>query len=363
MDSLTNRERIRRCAQCRSIDRAPFSFYFGPWRETLERWKSEGIENPNAWQEDFPFDKPVVKVANYVNHLHCPPFVPEILKRNGSSLVMRDAMGEIVECIEGKSGIPRILHSPVNNREEWEQLKEKRLNPNDPGRFPENWPELVKQWNEQDAPVQIGMYPCGLYGTLRDLMGTEGSLLAFYDMPELVKDIMDGLTDFWISLYEKICQDVKVDILHIWEDMSGKQGSLISPDMIREFMLPNYQKLSDFAKAHNIAVVQVDTDGDCEELIPLFAQSGVNMMLPFEVNSGCDVVELRRKYPYMSMMGGINKLEIAKGREAIDRELKRIEPLLFETGYFPALDHLIPPEISYRDYAYFVRRLHDIIFQ
>ena len=56
-------------------------------------------------------------------------------------------------------------------------------------------------------------------------------------------------------------------------------------------------------------------------------------------------------------------MEIAKGKEAIDRELKRIEPLLFETGYFPALDHLIPPEISYADYTYFVNRLHDIIFQ
>ena len=43
MEPLTNRERVRRCAQCLPIDRAPFSFYFGPWGETLERWKSEGI--------------------------------------------------------------------------------------------------------------------------------------------------------------------------------------------------------------------------------------------------------------------------------------------------------------------------------
>ena len=53
--------------------------------------------------------------------------------------------------------------------------------------------------------------------------------------------------------------------------------------MIREFMLPNYKKLSDFAKAHDIAVIQVDTDGDCEELIPLFAGAGVNMMLPLSL--------------------------------------------------------------------------------
>ena len=157
MEPLTNRERVRRCAQCLPIDRAPFSFYFGPWGETLERWKSEGIDNPLAWQQNFPFDKPVVQVAGYVNHLHCPPFVPEVLERSGSKLVMRDPMGEIVECIEGKSGIPKILRSPVNNREEWEQLKAERLNPNDPARFPENWKELARQWNAADAPVQIGI--------------------------------------------------------------------------------------------------------------------------------------------------------------------------------------------------------------
>ena len=116
---------------------------------------------------------------------------------------------------------------------------------------------------------------------------------------------MDTLTDFLIELYKKIIKDVKADIIHIWEDISGKQGSLISPDMVREFMLPNYCKLKDFAEANGTHVMQVDTDGNCEELIPLFAEAGVNMMLPFEVTIGCDVVALQKKYPYMSMMGGV----------------------------------------------------------
>ena len=360
---MTNRERIRRCGSCRTIDRAPFSFYFGPWDETLERWKSEGITNPNAWIESFPFDKPVVTLGSFVNHLHCPAFIPEIVERRGEIVIQRDWLGELVESVEGKSGIPKILRSPVTCREEWEQLKEERLDPTNPARFPDNWSELAASLNADDAPVQIGIYPCGLYGTLRDLMGVEGSLYAFYDEPELVKDIMDGLTDFWLALYERICKDVRVDILHIWEDMSGKQGSLLSPDIIREFMLPNYRRLKAFADAHDIPVVQVDTDGNCEQLIPLFAEAGVNSMLPFEVAAGCDVVEWRKKYPFMSMMGGIDKQKIAMGPEFIDRELDRIEPLLFDTGYFPALDHLIPPEVSWQNYTYFVHALHDRIFQ
>ena len=359
---MTNRERVRRCACCQPIDRAPFSCYFGPWPETTARWKEEGVDDPRAWIDGLPYDPPIETVASYVNHLHCPPFTHEVLEQHGKTQICRNAVGEIVQCVEGKSGIPKILKSPVTCREDWEKLKKERLDPDDPARFPDNWKEIAARLNAQDAPVQIGIYPCGLYGTLRDLMGVEGSLYAFYDEPELVHDIMDGLTDLWLCIYEKICADVKVDILHIWEDMSGKQGSMLSPDMIREFMLPNYRRLKDFAERHDIPVMQVDTDGNCEQLIPLFAEAGVNMMLPFEVAAGCDVVELRRKYPYMALMGGIDKREIAKSRDAIDRELHRIEPLLHGTGYFPALDHLIPPEISYENYVYYVERLHDMIF-
>lgn len=359
---MNNRERIINCALNKPIDRSPFSFCFGPWGETVQRWKDENGKGDNAWIEGFGFDEQAQLVGSYVNHLHYPSFESRILERKGNILICEDCLGETIECIDSVSGIPKIIKSPVSNREEWNYLKKKRLDPNDKGRFPNNWSEIANHLNEIDAPVQLGLYPCGLYGTLRDLMGVEGSLCAFYDDPELVKDILEYLTDFWICIYNKICKDVRVDIISIWEDMSGKQGSLISPDMIKEFMLPNYRKIKAFAEANNIPIMQVDTDGNCEELIPLFADAGVNMMLPFEVAAGCDIVELRRKYPYMSMMGGIDKMEIAKGRVAIDKELERIIPLINNPGYFPALDHLIPPEISYDDYCYFVNRLKVMIF-
>ncbi|MGI6530010.1 MAG: uroporphyrinogen decarboxylase family protein [Clostridia bacterium] len=358
---MTERERFINCVTGKEIDRTPLVFYFGPWGETVERWKQEGIDNPNAFQNNFDLDKPPIMVNGFVHMYYYPPFKTEILERKGNLIIYRDIFGQIAQNYEGVSNIPKILKSPVNNFEEWEAFKKERLNPEDAARWPSNWPEIAEMLNNQDRPVQIGSYPCGIFGTLRDLMGVEGSLLAFYDEPELVKDIMDYLTDYWIYLFERVCKDVKVDILHIWEDMSGKQGSLISPAHIREFMLPNYRKFKDLCDKYDIPVFMVDTDGNCEELIPIFAEAGVNLMLPFEVAAGCDVVALREKYPYMAMMGGIDKREIAKGKEAIDRELERISPLLNKPGYFPALDHLIPPEVSYEDYKYFVNRLIEMI--
>ena len=277
---MTNKERFIRCILGREIDRTPFIFYFGPWGTTVRKWAEEGVENPgSAWLTGFGFDPPILMLSGVVNHLYCPAYEPRVLERKGNILIMQDHLGQIVQCVEGKEGIPHILQSPVTCIEDWERIKRERLDPDDPRRFPPNWNELVESWKTVDAPIQIGAFPCGLYGTLRDLMGVEGSLIAFYDEPELVKIIMDDLTDFWLRIFEHITRDVQVDMIHIWEDMSGKQGSLISPAFIREFMLPNYKRIRDFADAHGIPIIVVDTDGNCEERIPMFHDAGVYMML------------------------------------------------------------------------------------
>ena len=61
-------------------------------------------------------------------------------------------------------------------------------------------------------------------------------------------------------------------------------------------------------------------------------------------------------------MGGISKVEIAKGPKAIDQELERLRPVFEKgTGFMPALDHLIPPEVSYQDFKYFVSKLREYL--
>ncbi len=356
---MNNRERIINTALCKKVDRPPFFFYFGPWGETVERWRQEGLEEGKNWKDEFGFD-PGITIVN-VNLGYCPSFKYEMIEDRENTRIVRDQLGILKEERKHGSSIPRYIAYPVKNRSDWENLKEERLNPDDPGRFPDNWASLVKDYHEGDKIVQLGTFPYGLFGTLRDMMGVEELLVAFYEQTELVRDMMDYLTDFWISLYGKVCRSVKVDCIHIWEDMSGCQGSLISPGMVREFMMPNYKKIKAFADVHNIPIISLDTDGDCSELVPLYIESGINMVFPFEVAAGSDIVEYRKQYPNLCIMGGIDKREIAKGREAIDKELDRIGHMFKQSGYIAALDHLVHPEISWEDFKYFVYRLKEII--
>ena len=84
--------------------------------------------------------------------------------------------------------------------------------------------------------------------------------------------------------------------------------------------------------------------------------SGVNMLWPLEQAAGMDPRELRKKFgKSLCLAGGIDKREIAKGPEAIEKELyAKIPPLLEQGGYIPHIDHAIDPDISWDNMQYYM---------
>ncbi len=53
----------------------------------------------------------------------------------------------------------------------------------------------------------------------------------------------------------------------------------------------------------------------------------MDVMSPFEVAAGCDVVRTGQ-YPDLAIFGGIDKRVLAQGRAAIDDMLERIIPVM-----------------------------------
>ena len=56
-------------------------------------------------------------------------------------------------------------------------------------------------------------------------------------------------------------------------------------------------------------------------------------------------------------MGRSGQAAPGRGPEAIDRELRRIGPLIADGGYIPMLDHSATPDIPYENYCYFMKQL------
>ena len=101
--------------------------------------------------------------------------------------------------------------------------------------------------------------------------------------------------------------------------------------MIREFLFPYYQQLLANARRRQIDQtrrlhLQIDTDGFCDPVIPLYRELGLNCMSPFEVAAGCDALRTGREYPDLRISGGIDKRVLSQGPDAIDRMLDALRP-------------------------------------
>ena len=69
-----------------------------------------------------------------------------------------------------------------------------------------------------------------------------------------------------------------------------------------------------------------------------------------------DIVALRRIYGNrLALMGGIDKLVLPRGKQAIEQELyRKIPPLLEQGRYIPAIDHTVQPDVPYENWLYYL---------
>jgi len=148
---------------------------------------------------------------------------------------------------------------------------------------------------------------------------------------------------------------IKFDYASGWEDICFKNGPIVSAGFFREIIGPRYRRIADKLHKHDIYLWYIDCDGDVRPIMDTFLNNGVNCLFPFEVNGCAHPTELFNEYGKdLRIMGGVDKLELGKGKGAMDAYLKSIAPLIDRGGFIPFCDHLCPPNIDPGDYVYYL---------
>lgn len=178
---------------------------------------------------------------------------------------------------------------------------------------------------------------------------------------------MHDINQFFLDMFTKYMTKVTVllqpEVLYFAEDLSGKNGPMISPECFDEFLGAYYKKLTPVLKANGVQNIFVDTDGEFSLLIPNFLKAGIDGFLPMDVNAGMDIVKVREQFPTVKFIGAYNKLELEKTKEDIDREFARLLPVIRQGGYVPGLDHQATPDTPYENYLYYIERLKEVMKQ
>jgi uroporphyrinogen-III decarboxylase len=333
----------------------------------LENWKEQGMPQDVPFEELFNYDpcgNHDLDQLGWCEADFSPDFEEKVLEDRGEHEVVQDFAGRAVLCFKNRrSGfMPEYLDHPVKDMKTWEEDVKWRLNPNTEERFA-TLDERIKETQERAAEgYLISQRAVGGYMYLRSLIGPGDLLYKFYDAPELIHDCMKTWFELADAVIAKHQEHVTLDELFLAEDICYNNGALISPDMMREFLVPYYQQLIKNIKDRQIdkarhLYLQIDTDGDAIPVIPIYQELGMDVMSPFEVASGCDVVAAGKEYPELAMFGGIDKRILAKSKEAIDREVERILPVMRERGGFiPTCDHGVPEEVPYENYLHYRKR-------
>lgn len=279
---MTGREEFLRIGKFEEKGKA-WIWDMGTWAETLVRWRKEGMPGDDHLLNIFGFD---YTQSIPVNLGLLPGFEGQIIEETRDYRIRIRSDGvkskEFIPKTDAETTTPlsmsQWLEFPVKDKKSWERLKQ-RLDPHSPARYPVNWEDLKRMWKEREYPLILP--GPSFYGWVRGWVGMENLALMFYDNPSLVHEMMDYIADFSIEVLRKAVEEVEIDCVCFWEDMAYKTASLISPKMFRDFILPNCKKVTDLLRSHGIEIIMVDSDGNVEELIPLWLEGGSQRSISF----------------------------------------------------------------------------------
>jgi len=333
-----------------SFDRMPVWHWTG-WGETMERWYSEGLPRDPGEQYNY-FNAEPMMAGVPVNLGLFPPFEAETIEEGDTYRLIRQEDGVIAKHSKLGSMIPQHVDSILKDRGMWPEYQ-KRLQP-DERRFPADLDQRLDEIRASGRPVAVSTG--SMVGWLRNWMGVEHFCMACCEDPDFIAEAADTVAELVCWFIRRIGPKIPIDMGWGWEDICFRTGPLIQPWTFKQAAVPGYRKISDTLHSFGCDLHLIDCDGYIEDLIPLWLEGGVNVMFPVEIGPWhADPMAFRRKYgKNLRIIGGIDKLVLEKGRDAITAEIERRKPLMAEGGFIPLPDHLITPGVPLADYCFYL---------
>lgn len=369
---MNPRERFRATLLFGQPDKIPFS-PGGPRESTRAAWREQGLP-PDIHYHTYLLevlgiepDKTQPHVSLDASFKMIPTFEEKVIEHKDGHYIVQDWMGAITEISDefdytyirsAKDFVTRKWHRfPVQSREDWEEKIKWRYDPYHPDRFPNDFEERCAALRDRDYPVTVAFN--GPFWQMREWVGMENLCLLMITDPDLVMDMAEYWMNFASATLKQITDRVELDSVHISEDMAYKAHSMISPRMVRQFLMPSYVRWEQEIKSSGCPLFDMDSDGNIEVLVPLWIEAGINVCDPIEVAAGNDIVEFRQRFgKSMAYRGGIDKRAIAAGGDVMRAEVMRVvPPLIKEGGFIPSCDHGVPPDISWPNFVEYSRLL------
>ncbi len=183
------------------------------------------------------------------------------------------------------------------------------------------------------------------------LVGMENAMCFFHTEPKAMRELLHRIMDFQLGIARHYLA-LGVESIGCSDDLGTQSGLLLSPGIVREFLVPEYRRLLALYKEHHV-ILGFHSCGHIEPLLETFMDLGIDILNPIQATAN-DLDHVRQvTHGRMALHGGVSTSTMMDGPvRAIREEVKqRIQQLGADGGYFCAPDQGMPwPAAHYRAY-------------
>ena len=175
----------------------------------------------------------------------------------------------------------------------------------------QEWEPFIEAAEKVDRNEQFvtPFFAPGVFEQCHYLMEIQNCLIAFYENPDEMHELIDCITQFELDYAAELCKYVKPDALFHHDDWGSQVSTFLSPDMFREFIKPAYMKIYGYYKDHGVQVIVHHSDSYAATLVPDMIDMGIDVWQG--VMRTNDIPSLIKQYgDKITFMGGIDSATV-----------------------------------------------------
>lgn len=215
------------------------------------------------------------------------------------------------------------------------------------------WPDPAKYIDVEEcrrrveaAPegkVTLGMLWSAHFQDTCAAFGMETALMNMIANPEIYEAVDAKIMEFYLKANEIFFEATKgkLDAVLIGNDMGSQRGLMLSPDMVRQFIIPGCKRLVEQAHSYGVKVIY-HSCGSIADVIPDLIEAGVDIVHPIQaLAAGMEPAGLKEKFgDKVAFCGGVDTqdLLVNGSPEDVRNKVKELREI-FPTGLIISPSH------------------------
>ena len=230
-----------------------------------------------------------------------------VMSQTPSKLYREECVDEDKQIIRNEWGIMRQyngevvshpLHGPIGSLED--ALNYVAPDPTEDFRF-DYLRELVRRFKGKRF---IGFHLHDGFNYSYYLTSMQDMMCNLIEEPELVHRLVELSVEHNLKLAEKAL-DIGADFILSGDDYGSKTSLLVSKHHFDEFFLPGLKKICDYVTGRGAYMLK-HCCGNINPLIGDMVDFGIRGMHPLDENSGINQIEVKKKFPKLTVMGAVD---------------------------------------------------------